>query len=86
MISVTTPPSPVTWGLAAVLGTAGHALLVKLARLDETGWQVFVRHLRYQAHYPALSPHDAPPPQIPPAVPRRVRAYVPGTFSARAAT
>ncbi len=66
-----TPPHLVTWGLALGLGTAGHSLLVKLAKADENGWQVFFRHLQYRDYYPALSPVAAPPANIAPTVERR---------------
>ena len=66
-----TPPHPLTWALALALGTVGHALLVKLAKADEHGWQVFFRHLHYQDFYPALASIEAPLPRIVPALERR---------------
>ena len=66
-----TPPHPLTWALALGLGTAGHSLLVKLAKADDNGWQVFFRHLQYRDYYPALSAADAPPARVAPAVERR---------------
>jgi type IV secretion system protein VirB3 len=53
-------PHPITFLLAALLGSAGHSLLVLAARFDPQMWKVYARHLLYQPFYPALASFDAP--------------------------
>ncbi len=53
-------PHPASLGLAALLATAGHALLVRLAAYDPQGWRVFARHFRYRDVYPAGAHPFAP--------------------------
>ena len=52
-------PHPITFLLAALLGSAGHSLLVIAARFDPQMWRVYARHLLYQPFYPALASFEA---------------------------
>jgi type IV secretion system protein TrbD len=67
-----------TAALGVLLATAGHWLLVQLAKVDPELSQVYIRHIRYrQDRYPARACIWAPPPaRIRPTVPlpREVRA------------
>ena len=53
-------PHPLTFVLAALLGTAGHSVLVLAARFDPQIWRVYARHVLYQPFYPARARFDAP--------------------------
>ncbi|MCP3963596.1 MAG: conjugal transfer protein TrbD [bacterium] len=53
-------PHPLTFLLAALLGTLGHSAMVLAARFDPQMWQVYRRHLVYQTFYPARALHHAP--------------------------
>ncbi len=53
-------PHPLTFVLAAMLGTAGHTLLILAARFDPQIWRVYARHVLYQPFYPARARFDAP--------------------------
>ena len=53
-------PHPLTLVLAALLGTAGHSVLVLAARFDPQVWRVYARHVIYQPFYPARASFDAP--------------------------
>ena len=53
-------PHPITFLLAALLGSAGHSLLLIAARFDPQMWRVYARHLLYQPFYPALASFKAP--------------------------
>ena len=53
-------PHPLTFVLAALLGTAGHTLLIVAARFDPQIWRVYARHVLYQPFYPARARFDAP--------------------------
>lgn len=53
-------PHPITFLLAALLGSAGHSLLLIAARFDPQMWRVYARHLLYQPFYPALASFAAP--------------------------
>ena len=53
-------PHPITILLAALLGSAGHSLLMIAARFDPQMWRVYARHLLYQPFYPALPSFEAP--------------------------
>ena len=67
-----------TAALGVLLATAGHWLLVQLAKIDPALSQVYLRHIRYrQVRYPARAAIWAPPPaRIRPTVPlpRELRA------------
>ena len=67
-----------TAALGVLLATAGHWLLVQLAKVDPELSQVYIRHIRYrQDRYPArASIWAAPPARIRPTVPlpRELRA------------
>jgi len=58
--------------LGALLATAGHWLLVQLAKIDPALSQVYIRHIRYrQNRYPARASLWAPAPvRIRPTVPQ----------------
>ena len=58
-----------TIALGLLLVTAGHWALVQAAKFDPQLSQVYVRHIRYQDHYPARAAISAPPPRIRPSVP-----------------
>ena len=60
-----------TAALGVLLATAGHWLLVQLAKIDPELSQVYLRHIRYrQARYPARASIWTPPPaRIRPTVP-----------------
>ena len=53
-------PHPLTFVLAALLGTSGHTLLILAARFDPQIWRVYARHVLYQPFYPARARFDAP--------------------------
>ncbi len=64
---------PVVHGrLGALLATAGHWVLVQLAKIDPQLSRVYIRHIRYrQDRYPARASLWAPPPaRIRPTVPQ----------------
>lgn len=58
-----------TIAMGAFLLTVGHWALVQAAKFDPQLSQVYVRHIRYQDHYPARAPISASPPRIRVSVP-----------------
>ena len=61
----------VSFGAALTLVLIGHPLLILLTRYDPDWYEIFIRHIRQQAYYPA---HAHPLMLVPPrrrAVPRR---------------
>ena len=55
--------------MGAFLLTVGHWALVQAAKFDPQLSQVYVRHIRYQDHYPARAPISASTPRIRASVP-----------------
>jgi type IV secretion system protein VirB3 len=62
--------------MGVFLVTVGHWALIQAAKFDSQLSQVYIRHIRYQDHYPARASISAPPPRIRPSVPtpREMRA------------
>lgn len=58
-----------TVAMGALLLTAGHWALVQAAKFDAQLSQVYIRHIRYQNHYPARAPISAAPARIHTSVP-----------------
>ncbi len=58
-----------TAAMGAFLLTVGHWALVQAANFDPQLSQVYVRHIRYQNHYPARAAISAAPPRIRASVP-----------------
>jgi type IV secretory pathway TrbD component len=65
-----------TIAMGAFLLTVGHWALVQAAKFDSQLSRVYVRHIRYQDHYPARASVAAPSPRIRPSVPtpKEIRA------------
>ena len=55
--------------VAILLGTVGHWALTRAAQHDPQLSRIYVRHVHYQAYYPACAAVQAPPPYIFPSVP-----------------
>ena len=55
--------------VGAVLATAGHWLLVQLAKIDPELSRVYIRHIRYQDYYPPRASIFAPPARVQRSVP-----------------
>ena len=55
-----------SFSLALLLATLGQYLLTKLAKHDPQLRLVYIRHIKYQAFYPANSKCTAPCPRVTP--------------------
>jgi type IV secretion system protein VirB3 len=54
--------------IAALLATAGHWALTRAARYDAHLSRIYIRHVRYQAHYPARPVVKAPAAWVHPSI------------------
>ncbi len=55
--------------ISALLVTVGHWALVQAAKFDPQLSSVYIRHIHYQAYYPARASIWAPPARVKPSVP-----------------
>src|ERR1700724_4358774 len=56
-----------TIAMGTFLLTVGHWALVQAAKFDPQLSRVYIRHVRYQAYYPARASNDATPTHIRPS-------------------
>jgi len=54
--------------MAILLATLGHWALTRAAKHDPQMSRIYVRHVRYQEHYPACARAQAPPAYVFPSV------------------